>query len=390
VYTLPVTVTQAGTATVSISKNDCVFNPSSKEVPVSVKQVAFSSLVANGNASTATTTLTILLDQAVPGLTADDITVSGAGAAKNGALGGAGPLYTLPITVRENGTVTATIAKAGFSFVPPSRQTGVYARQVAFVSVVPNGNADTTTTALTITLDQVVPGLTADDIIITGNGIAKNGAITGAGPVYTLPVSVTLGEMFQVSVSKVGFEFTPAYITTTAFYVSTGYTYPPARELYMGVSTTSNHASPAAHAEGSGRIRWYVNSYLTDPQQIGTAHTGAPIRTALTSAQFLIIEYPTAPPSGRTLILSIDAQGSWGHTYAQANALPTEHKVVVTTDGTSRQFVFDLRAPYTKSAQTGASAFSNTSTSYGLTINISTNMTNNAATRAWLANSRTS
>ena len=84
----------------------------------------------------------------------------------------------------------------------------------------------------------------------------------------------------------------------------------------------------------------------------------------------------------------MDAQGSWGHTYAQANALPAEHKVVLTTDGTTKQFVFDLSS-FSKQAQTGASAWSNTSTTtYGFTVNISSNMTDNAAVKAWFANSR--
>ena len=165
-----------------------------------------------------------------------------------------------------------------------------------------------------------------------------------------------------------------------------GFQYPVARELYMGISTTSTATNPLPHAETNGRIRWYVNTYLADVQQIATNHTGAPLRANLNTAQFLVVEYSVAPPAGNNLVLSIDAQGSWGHTYAQAMALPAEHRVVLQGDGITKVFAFDLRAPYTKAAQTGASAFSTTSSSYGFTINTQANI--GQAVRAYLANTR--
>jgi hypothetical protein len=291
--------------------------------------------------------------------------------------------------VTQNGTVTVAIARAGLEFSPASRQTAIFAKRVTVVEVTANGSADVPTTALTITLDQAVPGLSADDIILDSGNTTKSGALSGAGPVYTLPIDVKIGEMLNVSLLKNGYEFSPDKLTVTVFTNEPEYVYPVARELYLGVSTTSVHANPIAHAEASGRLRWYVNTWTGDAQQIGTSHANAPLRANLNSAQFLVIEYPAAPPAGRTLVLSLHAEGNWGHTYAQAMALPAEHRVVVTTDGVKKQFVFDLRSPFTKAAQTAASTFSTTATTYGLTINISSNMTGNAATRAYLANSRT-
>ena len=87
--------------------------------------VSFTGLSANGSAMETTTKLTLTFDRDVPGLTADDLTVTGA---VKGALtkqSGTG-VYTLAISgVVATGLVTVSAAKAGFAFTPASRETPV-------------------------------------------------------------------------------------------------------------------------------------------------------------------------------------------------------------------------------------------------------------------------
>jgi hypothetical protein len=302
------------------------------------------------------------------------------------------------VNVTKNGTVTITLSKSGFAFVPDSMQTTVFAKHVAILGAAADGVAGTTATSkITITLDQIVPGLSAADINLLSDTVVKNGALTNVGAEYTLPVTTNQTGMVNLEISKAGYEFTPDKVSVDVYYVSTGYTYPVARELYIGVSrndysTTNLTVTAQPLAAATGRIYWYVNSWNGNGNRIDPNDPNAPTRTALNAAQFLVVEYATAPPAGRTLILSLDAQGSWAHSFAQANALAAVNKVVVTTDGVSKQYVFDLRAPYSKAATTALGppeTVTATGTTYGMTINPSTTWTDNAATRAWLANSRT-
>jgi hypothetical protein len=56
------------------------------------------------------------LSEAIPGLSANDITLSGVTGVTKGTLSGDGPTYTLPISgFTSGGTLTVTVAKAGFN-----------------------------------------------------------------------------------------------------------------------------------------------------------------------------------------------------------------------------------------------------------------------------------
>ena len=90
--------------------------------------IAFSGLIANGNAETTTTQLTFTLNPAVPGLTADDIAVTGV--AGKGSLSVSGTTYTLPVTVEQSGTANVTLSKGGFVFTPAGLQVAVFSAEV--------------------------------------------------------------------------------------------------------------------------------------------------------------------------------------------------------------------------------------------------------------------
>jgi hypothetical protein len=65
-----------------------------------------------------------------------------------------------------------------------------------------NGSSGTPTTALTLTFNQVIPGLSATDITLTMPGLfgATKGALSGNGPVYTLGVSSPIDGTVTVAV----------------------------------------------------------------------------------------------------------------------------------------------------------------------------------------------
>jgi hypothetical protein len=75
-----------------------------------------------------------------------------------------------------------------------------------------------TTTALTLTFDKAITGLTANDITLTGTGFTK-GVLSGTGPSYTLGVTVTAaGSVTVTAVTKTGYTVTGVPKTANTFY----------------------------------------------------------------------------------------------------------------------------------------------------------------------------
>jgi uncharacterized repeat protein (TIGR02543 family) len=78
--------------------------------------------------------------------------------------------------------------------------------QPSFNSVSANCFPTLTTTAITLTFSQAIPGLSADDIILSGVPGVIKGQLSGTGPSYLLPISgFTQGGILSVSVSKAGY-----------------------------------------------------------------------------------------------------------------------------------------------------------------------------------------
>jgi hypothetical protein len=97
--------------------------------------VTFSSLTANGDASTASTTLTLTFSQAITGLTASDISLSlsgnGTTVTKGTLTNTSGGTYTLRISAfhtgtSTSGTLTAQVTKNGYTITNSSRTATVY------------------------------------------------------------------------------------------------------------------------------------------------------------------------------------------------------------------------------------------------------------------------
>jgi hypothetical protein len=73
-------------------------------------------------------------------------------------------------------------------------------------SVSADGTANTTaTTALTLTFESTVSGLSADDITLTNDGgAAAKGTLTGSGTIWTLGVTTTKAGNVKVKITKDG------------------------------------------------------------------------------------------------------------------------------------------------------------------------------------------
>ena len=97
----------------------------------------------------------------------------------------------------EGAQVNVAVGKTGYAFEPTFRPVtlhDVLDVTVAFGSVAADGSAGSAkTTTLTLTLDQVVPGLTAEDIKLSGGtGVASltAGELTGNGDgTYSLVIN---------------------------------------------------------------------------------------------------------------------------------------------------------------------------------------------------------
>ena len=88
--------------------------------------VTFSSLSANGNLTTTTTSLTLTFSKAIEGLTDANITLGGDAAITKGSLSGSGPSYTLGVTVTRAGTVTVSVSKSGYAISGSLKSTIAY------------------------------------------------------------------------------------------------------------------------------------------------------------------------------------------------------------------------------------------------------------------------
>jgi hypothetical protein len=80
-----------------------------KEAPSDITYTA----TADGTAAATTTKIDFVFSAAVTGLSADNIAISGTGAAIKGTLTGSGTNWSLPVTVTTAGQVTVTIGKTG-------------------------------------------------------------------------------------------------------------------------------------------------------------------------------------------------------------------------------------------------------------------------------------
>jgi hypothetical protein len=223
-YTLPISgFTSSGTLNVRVSKGGYAINSSQRSVDIFYSaSVTLSSVTANGSSTQPTTQLTLTFSQAISGLNANDITLSGvSGVSKGTLISGTGSTYILPIDgFTEGGTLTVSVAKGGYNISgSPKTVTVYYIPSVTFNSVIANGSSIETTTQLTLTFSSAFTGLTANDITLSGVSGVSKGTLSRSGATYTLRISgFSSGGSLTVSVAKSGIYINNSSRTVTIYH----------------------------------------------------------------------------------------------------------------------------------------------------------------------------
>ncbi|GHT73763.1 hypothetical protein FACS1894124_2630 [Spirochaetia bacterium] len=234
-------ITATGTVTVTVEKSGYTISGSPKTVTVyyyvapGAIAVTFINLIADGGAAAAATTkLTLTFNKAIDGLAASNITLSGPTGAKKGTLRGTGiGVYELAVSgITADGNVTVAVEKTGYTISPNSKTVPVFhyddpdATVAAFTGLTADGSETATTTKLTLTFDQDITGLEADDITLdAGSTGAIPGELTSIGTgEYELAVSgITEGGSVTVTVEKTGYTISPNSKTAQVhYYVAPG------------------------------------------------------------------------------------------------------------------------------------------------------------------------
>jgi hypothetical protein len=192
--------------------------------------ITFSNVSANGSSSQTTTQLTLTFSQAITGLSASDITLSGVSGVSKGILIGSGPTYTLGISgFTSGGTLRVAVAKTGYNISGSPQTATIYYYSgssggntaVTFSNVSANGSSSQTTTQLTLTFSQAITGLSASDITLSSLSGVSKGTLSGSGPTYTLGISgFTSGGTLSVAVAKTGYNISGSPQTATIYYSS--------------------------------------------------------------------------------------------------------------------------------------------------------------------------
>lgn len=233
VYELSVSgITTEGEVIVSVAKTGYKITPASKGVVVQyvkpLHNVTFNSLTAAAGEGKITV-LTLTFSEEIKDLTMEDIRFEAGetGAVKEALTAKGGGLYELTLNgVTTGGEVKISVSKAGYEITPDLKTVTVSPNGpagIAFSDLTANGASLTfTTTKLTLTFDEAVTGLTAEDITLS-EGITK-GMVTDKGyGVYELTVSGVKAEgSVTVTVSKTGYMFTPASRDVAVFHKPAG------------------------------------------------------------------------------------------------------------------------------------------------------------------------
>ncbi|MCL2772899.1 MAG: S-layer homology domain-containing protein [Oscillospiraceae bacterium] len=218
-YVITVSNVTATTVYVTVQKAGYSITSATKSVNAGGNTINFKNLTADGSSNTITTQLTITFDKTVPGLTVNDITVTGA---TKGILTGNGPIYYLSLTdiaVVSGQSITVRVYKNNYVFTPDTQTVTVYKSPVTFGNLAADGSDTQSTSQLTITLSTPVPGLSVNDFAVTG---ATKGSLTqssyGTGNIYYLTISnITVLDRYNVTVkiAKTGYIFTPDTLSVT-------------------------------------------------------------------------------------------------------------------------------------------------------------------------------
>jgi hypothetical protein len=199
--------------------------------------IGFVGVEADGWSTQVTTRLTLTFTQAIPGLSAEDIILSGVPGVQKGNLevprtDGGEYYYVLPISgFTTSGNLTVEVIKAGYAISGSPKTVTIYyvpPTPVEFVEVYTDGSSAQTTTLLAFEFTQAIPGLSAEDITLSGVPGVRKGSLYYYGGnssegYYGLPISgFTTGGILTVEVKKAGYAISGSPKTVTIYYYSGG------------------------------------------------------------------------------------------------------------------------------------------------------------------------
>jgi len=209
-----VTAVAAGTAVITVTTAD-QGKTAACTVIVNKINVTFNSVTANGSTTQTTTQLTLNFSQAIAGLGADNITLSGVTGVSKGTLGGSGPSYTLPISgFIAGGTLSVIVSSpSNYNISGSSKTTIIY--------------YGTGTTTLSITFNQIAdaaPNITGPTLYRVSNGGPTSAALTVDNPgqydsiswrVQDTAVTGT-GSSFTLSAGNAAYNLTGEHFVTVS------------------------------------------------------------------------------------------------------------------------------------------------------------------------------
>jgi hypothetical protein len=188
--------------------------------------VSFKGVTVGGSGTT--TTVSLVFDRDINGLSEADVAVTGGTGAVKGVLVRTGPgTYLLAVSgITEAGEITVTVHKDGWNISPASQTVQASydedAVLVTFVGVTADGTAGLqTTTELTLTFDKTIPGLNAGDITLAGINGLTGGALTGPYPAGTYRLGIggfQAAGTVTVEVNKRGWTISPASQPAEVYY----------------------------------------------------------------------------------------------------------------------------------------------------------------------------
>lgn len=183
----------------ALNESGYTFNGGSP-LTVAVPQIVATAVYAAvGNVST--TGFTISLSQAVAGLSAGDLALSGgatvtsATTSDNGVTYAVGARFPTPDT-----TYTLTLSASGYTFNRPSVQVPSAAITATVTSPSANG--------FTLTLNPALPGLGAGDLALSNNATVSSATTADNGATYTVDASFpTPGTTYTLTITASGYTF---------------------------------------------------------------------------------------------------------------------------------------------------------------------------------------
>jgi len=288
-----------------------------KDDPAS--DITFSGVTADGSAAQTTTQLTLIFSQAISGLTADDIILTGVSVSK-GTLSGSGPIYTLPISgFSSGGALTVIVAKTGYTIngSPQTVTIYYYTSSSGGGETTPDAPTDVTATAQSSSSISVswsaVSGATSYKVYYEiGNSTTKNlaGTVTGTSYTHTGLTASTTYYYYITAVNSAGESGYSSYKSATTQSSSGGGTTIPSTPTGVTATATSSTSIKISWNAVSGATSYKIYA----PNDPGT-NSGFILLDTVTTTSYT----DTYPIAGETWYYRVSAVNSAGESAQSAS-----------------------------------------------------------------------